>query len=286
LEDRLIKINKIMILKNKVALITGGSGHIGKAISRAFLREGAKVMIATRSIDELLAAKNELSDGSKSVEIYKADVADSADVKNLVEETLKIFGKIDILVNAAGIYGPIGPSLDVDFDKWKQTFEINVFGTFNLMQRVLPIMIKKGGGKIINFSGGGDGPFPRFSAYNSSKVAVVRLTETMAVEIKDYHIDINAIAPGPVNSRFLQQALDAGEEAVGKERYQSLIKQKNEGGVPPEKAADLCVFLASSASDSLTGKFLSAVWDDWKNWDKNKIAEIMQSDKYTLRRVK
>ena len=275
-----------MALKNKVALITGGSGYIGKAISRAFLREGAKVMLIARSVDELLAAKNELSDGFKSVEIYKADVTDSTDVKNLVKKTLKIFGKIDILVNAAGIYGPIGSSLDVDFDKWKQTFEINVFGTFNLMQRVLPIMIKKGRGKIINFSGGGDGPFPRFSAYNSSKAAVVRLTETMAAEVKDYHIDINAIAPGPVNSRFLQQALEAGEEAVGKKRYQALLKQKNEGGVPPEKAANLCVFLASSASDGLTGKFLSAVWDDWKNWDKNKIAQIMKSDKYTLRRVK
>lgn len=275
-----------MILKNKVALITGGSGYIGKAISRAFLREAAKVMLIARSVDELLAAKNELSDGFKSVEIYKADVTDSTDVKNLVKKTLKIFGKIDILVNAAGIYGPIGSSLDVDFDKWKQTFEINVFGTFNLMQRVLPIMIKKGRGKIINFSGGGDGPFPRFSAYNSSKAAVVRLTETMAAEVKDYHIDINAIAPGPVNSRFLQQALEAGEEAVGKKRYQALLKQKNEGGVPPEKAAELCVFLASSASDGLTGKFLSAVWDDWKNWDKNKIAQIMKSDKYTLRRVK
>ena len=275
-----------MILKNKVALITGGSGYIGKAISRAFLREAAKVMLVARSVDELSAAKNELSDGFKSVEIYKADVTDSTDVKNLVKKTLKIFGKIDILVNAAGIYGPIGSSLDVDFDKWKQTFEINVFGTFNLMQRVLPIMIKKGRGKIINFSGGGDGPFPRFSAYNSSKAAVVRLTETMAAEVKDYHIDINAIAPGPVNSRFLQQALEAGEEAVGKKRYQALLKQKNEGGVPPEKAAELCVFLASSASDGLTGKFLSAVWDDWKNWDKNKIAQIMKSDKYTLRRVK
>ena len=275
-----------MILKNKVALITGGSGYIGKAISRAFLREAAKVMLIARSVDELLAAKNELSDGFKSVEIYKADVTDSTDVKNLVKKTLKIFGKIDILVNAAGIYGPIGSSIDVNFDKWKQTFEINVFGTFNLMQRVLPIMIKKGRGKIINFSGGGDGPFPRFSAYNSSKAAVVRLTETMAAEVKDYHIDINAIAPGPVNSRFLQQALEAGEEAVGKKRYQALLKQKNEGGVPPEKAAELCVFLASSASDGLTGKFLSAVWDDWKNWDKNKIAQIMKSDKYTLRRVK
>lgn len=275
-----------MVLKDKIALITGGSGGIGKAISRAFLREGAKVMLVARSVDKLLAVKNELSEDFKGVEIYKADVVRSTDVKNLVKKTLKIFGKIDILVNAAGIYGPIGSSLDVDFDKWKQTFEINVFGTFNLMQRVLPMMIKKRKGKVINFSGGGDGPFPRFSAYNSSKVAVVRLTETMAAEVKDYHVDINAIAPGPVNTRFLQEALEAGEEAVGKERYQALLRQKNEGGVPPEKAAELCVFLASSASDGLTGKFLSVVWDDWKNFDKNKIAQIMKSDKYTLRRIK
>lgn len=279
-----------MILKDKTALITGGSRGIGRAIAEAFLREGAKVMIAARSSEELSRAKEELSNnfsaGGGGVEICATDVSRPADVEDLVQKTLKTFGKVDILVNAAGIYGPIGLSTSVDFEKWKETFAVNVFGTFNLLQKVLPLMIKENKGKVINFSGGGDGPLPRFSAYNSSKVAVVRLTETIAAEVKDYNVDMNAIAPGPVNTKLLHEALAAGEEATGKERYQVLLKQKETGGVPRELTAELCVFLASSVSDGLTGKFLSAQWDDWKSWTREDIKKISQSERFTLRRVK
>jgi 3-oxoacyl-[acyl-carrier protein] reductase len=275
-----------MILKDKTALITGGSRGIGKSVARAFLREGAKVMIAARSREELDAVKNELGKEFDGVAIFRADVSKKEEIDSLVAATVVRFGKIDILINAAGIYGPIGPSHEVDFDKWEEAFAINVFGTFRMIQKALPIMMQAKHGKIINFSGGGDGPLPRFSAYNSSKVAVVRLTETLAAETKDYAIDINAIAPGPVNTKFLDEALRAGEELVGKERYKALLRQKEEGGAPPEKTAELCVFLASSKSDGLSGKLLSAVWDDWQKWDKEKIKTIMQSDVYTLRRTK
>lgn len=272
-----------MVLKGKVALVSGGSRGIGLEVARAFLSNGALVMLAARSLEELKNAKKSLGHG---VEICVADVSRPTDVKNLIEKTVKKFGSINILVNSAGIYGPIGPSEKVDFKKWKKTFEINVFGTFNVMQRVLPIMMKEKGGKIINFSGGGDGPFPRFSAYSASKVAIVRLTETMAAEFKEHKIDINVIAPGAVNTKILEESLAAGEEAVGKEKYGEFLKQKETGGVPPEKAAELCVFLASSASDGLTGKFLSAVWDDWKSWNSSKVKAFMSSNVYTLRRVK
>jgi len=275
-----------MVLKDKVALITGGSRGIGKAVAAAFLKEGSRVMLAARSREELLATKLELSKNFEGVEVFPSDVSKKSEVQNLVKRTLEIFNKIDILVNAAGIYGTIGPSASVDFDKWKEAFEINLFGTFNTIQEVLHFMVKIKKGKIINFSGGGDGPLPNFSAYNSSKTAVGRLTETLAAEVKDYSIDINAIAPGPVNTKFLEDALAAGEEAVGKERYKMLLKQKEEGGAPREKAAELCVFLASDASNGLSGKILSAVWDDWKTWDKKKIEELMKSEVYTLRRVK
>jgi len=275
-----------MVLKDKVALITGGSRGIGKAVAAAFLKEGSRVMLAARSREELLATKLELSKNFERVEVFPSDVSKKSEVQNLVKKTLEIFNKIDILVNAAGIYGTIGPSVSVDFDKWKEAFEINLFGTFNTIQEVLPFMVKIKKGKIVNFSGGGDGPLPNFSAYNSSKTAVVRLTETLAAEVKDYSIDINAIAPGPVNTKFLEDALAAGEEAVGKERYKMLLKQKEEGGAPREKTAELCVFLASDASNGLSGKILSAVWDDWKTWDKKKIEELMKSEVYTLRRVK
>jgi len=272
-------------LNNKIAIITGGSRGIGKEVTRKYLDEGAKVVIAARSQEELEKTKKEFG-SLDMVEIFPMDVSKPDEAKNLVEFTLSKFGAVDILVNAAGIYGPIGSSEKVDAKKWTQTFEVNVFGTFYMMQHVLSVMIKNRNGKIINFSGGGDGPLPRFSAYSASKVSIVRLTETIAEEVKDYNVCINSIAPGAVNTKFLEEALEAGREKIGDERYQKLIDQKNNGGVPPEKAAEICVFLASADSDGLTGKFLSAVWDGWQSWDKDKIKEIMESDIYTLRRKK
>ncbi len=274
------------LLQNKVALITGGSRGIGKAVAAAYLREGAKVMLAARSKEELEATQAEFKKQYAGVEIFALDVSEPREADELIARTTSVLGKVDILVNAAGIYGPIGPSEQVSFADWKRTFEINVFGTFLMIQKIVPIMRESGRGKIINFSGGGDGPMPRFSAYNASKVSIVRLTETLAEEYKGDKVDVNAIAPGPVNTHFLDEALSAGEELTGEERYQALLKQKKEGGVPPEKTADICVFLASSQSDGLTGKFLSVVWDNWREWDREKITELMQSNFYTLRRVK
>lgn len=274
-----------MLLRNKSAVITGGSRGIGKTIAAAYLREGARVLIVAIPEDELRDATKELSSISAEIHSFRADVSSLSDVRVAGGEAKKLFSKVDILVNAAGIYGPIGPSAEVRLGDWIKTYDVNVFGTFRMIQEFLPDMIKEKKGKIINFSGGGDGPFPRFSAYSSSKAAVVRLTETLASECLDYSVDINAITPGPVNTKFLEEALAAGEERVGKERYAAFLKQNKEGGVPPEKAAELCVFLASAASDGLSGKLLSAVWDNWRSWDRSKINEIMKSNIYTLRRV-
>lgn len=273
-----------MILEGKIALITGGSRGIGLAVALSFLKEGAKVMLSARSKDDLERAQSDLKKDFLDVAVFPANVSIYSSVKSLVQQTKKAFGKIDILVNAAGIYGPIGPTSAIDVDLWRKTYEINVFGSFQMIRETLPSMIKNRSGKIINFSGGGDGPLPNFSAYNSSKVAIVRLTETIAAEVRDFGIDINCIAPGPVNTSFLEEALKAGEEKVGKSRYQELLKQKADGGVSPEKSAALSTFLASSTSNGLTGKFLSAVWDDWRKWDKKMIKEISKTDLYTLRR--
>ena len=280
--------NEGMKLKNKTALVTGGSRGIGLAIARAFLREGARVMLAARSEEELNVAHRDLSGefGEARVAICTTDVSRGEDVEKMIAETLRSFSRIDVAVNAAGIYGPIGPSEKADFEAWKRTFEINLFGTFKVFQEVAPHMMKQRKGKIINFSGGGDGPFPRFSAYSASKVSVVRLTETLAAEMKGYGVDVNAIAPGGVNTLFLDQAIAAGEDAVGKEQYVKFLKQREAGGVSPDGAAELCVFLASDASDGLSGRFISAVWDDWRNWDKQKIGEIMASERLVLRRIK
>jgi 3-oxoacyl-[acyl-carrier protein] reductase len=277
-----------MKLKGKKAIITGGGRGIGKIVAESFLSEGAAVMLCARSVGELEATQSELysrSPTGSKIEICPADVSSEKDVDALVKKTQAKLGGIDILVNAAGVYGAIGAVASVDFTKWKETFDTNLFGTFNTIQKVLPIFIANQCGTILNFSGGGDGPFPRFSAYSTSKVAIIRFTETLAQELIEHGITANVIAPGPVNTRILEDALAAGEAIVGRDAYIKLIEQKEKGGVSPMLAAELCVFLASAAGNRLSGKFLSAVWDKWREWDSDKINEIMGSNRLVLRRV-
>lgn len=275
-----------MNLQGKTALITGGGRGIGKSVAELFSRHGAALMLCARSAGELARTRDEIKQEGSSVEIFPADISRTADVNRLIAKMLDTFGKIDILVNAAGIYGAIGPAAGIDFEKWKATFEVNLFGTFSVIQSTLPAMIREGSGRIINFSGGGDGPLPNFSAYSTSKAAVVRLTENLAEELKSYGIAVNAIAPGAVNTKILDDALSAGKELVGSELYGRFLKQKEGGGVSPLKAAELCLFLASNESEGLTGKFVSAIWDDWNQWGEKQIREIMAADRFTVRRKK
>jgi len=274
-----------MILKDRVSIITGGSGGIGKAVAMAFAREGSQLVLTSRTEVELEATKRAIEDVSSTrVEIFRADVSQPKEVKDLVDFTLAKFATINVLVNCAGVQAPIGVVTDIDSEKWIQTININLYGTFLCIKGVLPTMIKNKKGKIINFSGGGAvSPRPRFSAYSVSKAAVVRLTETAAGEVKEYNIDINAVAPGAVNTRLLHEVLAAGKVAGEKELAKS-IKQKREGGVPPERVAELAVFLASSASDGLSGRLISLLWDNWRDIPQ-RLDEIMSSDVYTMRRI-
>lgn len=273
-----------MILKDKVSIITGGGRGIGKAIATAFAREGSSLVLVSRTGEELGSTKKELINLNPRVKTFPADVSNEKDVESLVNFTLENFGTVDILVNCAGIYGPIGPATDVDTKKWLEAININLGGTFMCIKAVLPTMIRNRKGKIINLSGGGAVlPLPRFSAYSASKAAVVRLTETLAKEIEEYDIDINAIAPGAVNTRLLEQVMEAGE-AAGKDFLAKAIKQKEDGGVPPEKVAELATFLASAQSDGLSGRLISLLWDNWREIPRH-LDEIMSSDVYTMRRI-
>jgi 3-oxoacyl-[acyl-carrier protein] reductase len=146
-------------------------------------------------------------------------------------------------------------------------------------------MIKAKKGKIINLSGGGSGgpPTPTISAYVTSKVAVVRFAEVIAEEVKEHNIQVNSIAPGAVNTRLLDQVLAAADK-LDKKFLERSIKQRETGGTPPEKAAQLALFLASDDSNGLTGRLISAVWDDYQNFSK-KLDEINRTQIYTLRRI-
>jgi NAD(P)-dependent dehydrogenase (short-subunit alcohol dehydrogenase family) len=271
-------------LAGKAAIITGAGRGIGRAIALAFAHEGADVLVASRTLSEIA----ETAEGARALGRHalalSVDVSSRDEVERMVAHALEEFGKVDILVNNAGIYGPIGPLVDNNPERWLETIGINLSGSFFCTRAVLPFMIRQQCGKIINLSGGGaTSPLPNFSAYAASKAAIVRLTETLAEEIKGFNIQVNAIAPGGVNTRLTDEVLAAGA-AAGEEMLERTRRQKETGGVPPERTAALAVFLASEESDGLSGRLISAVWDDWENMN-GRIDQIMASDLYTLRRV-
>jgi 3-oxoacyl-[acyl-carrier protein] reductase len=277
-----------MKLEGRSAIVTGGSQGLGRAIAEAYLDEGANVLICARSADTLHKTHDDLAGRAKpgrSIRAVVADVAKPADADRLMSEALALFGRVDILVNNAGVYGPMGAIEEVDWGEWFKSVEINLMGTVLPCRAVLPHFKKQGYGKIINLSGGGaTAPLPRISAYAASKAAVVRFTETIAEELRADHVDVNAIAPGALNTRLLEQVLQSGPEKVGESFYRKSLKQAEDGGTALSKGAELCVFLASSASDGLSGKLLSAVWDPWDELPE-KLPGLNKSDIYTLRRI-
>lgn len=275
------------LLKNRNAIITGANQGLGLAIAHAYLAAGANLVLCARDGIKLKAAAEALQQQAAPGQKVIWDVCDVAvplEVTTLVDTALRELGSVDILVNNAGMQRPIGAFEDVDWNEWVRTIEINLLGPAFFCRSLIPHFKKNGHGKIINLSGGGaTAPLPRISAYAASKAAVVRLTETLAHELKDYHIDINAIAPGALNTRMLNDVLEAGRENAGGQ-YDRALKQQESGGASLENAAALCVFLASEKSDGITGRLISAQWDPWKTLDTRRD-ELAAGDLYTLRRI-
>ncbi len=276
------------ILAGKKAIITGANQGLGFEIAKKYVQAGADVMLCARSATLLDAARAELevmaTPGQKIV-ANVADVASEADVQALVANTLKALGGCHILVNNAGVYGPKGEIESVDWAEWVKTIEINVYGSILMCRALLPHFKAQRYGKVIQLSGGGaTNPLPRISAYAVSKAAIVRFAETLAEEVRGIGIDVNAIAPGALNTRMLDEVLQAGPEKVGQAFYDRSLQQKESGGAPLDKGANLALFLASAASDGITAKLISAVWDDWEHWPDH-LDELSSSDAYTLRRI-
>ena len=277
-----------MKLSSRNAIITGGSQGLGRVIVESFLDEGANVVFCARNESDVRRVEGELMAKLKpgqKLKGFACDVAEPESVARLFEQSMGLLGGLSVLVNNAGIYGPIGPSEDVDFAEWKNAIEINLYGVFHTCRAVMPIFKKQSYGKIINLSGGGaTNPLPRFSAYAASKAAVVRLTETLAEELKDFHVDVNAVAPGALKTRLIDQVMEAGPDKAGTEFFARNKKWAEQGGTPLELGASLCVYLASGQSDGITGKLLSAQWDPWQNLEQFK-ADLAGTDIYTLRRI-
>lgn len=273
-----------MKLKDKVAIITGGSRGIGKAIAESFAREGAKIVILARDRREISATAREIANASGvPVMSFICDVSDAKAVRASIESVGKRFGRIDVLVNCAGIQAPIGAFMETKNEDWERNIAVNLHGAAYAIKAAVPFMKK--GGSIINFSGGGaTGSRPNFSAYAVAKTGIVKLTEILAEELRPKGIRVNAVAPGAVNTAMLTEVLKVGARA-GREELAAAKKRRKEGGVNPEVPASLAVFLASDESAGLTGRLISAPWDSWKSWNEKEIKKIMSTEALTLRRV-
>jgi NAD(P)-dependent dehydrogenase (short-subunit alcohol dehydrogenase family) len=272
--------------RGQVALITGAGRGIGEATAAEFAAQGAQVVLSARTRSELDRVADRIRKAGGSADVFACDVVDPEQVFNLARFTIDRFGRIDILVNAAGVYGPIGLTWEADADHWKKAVEINLYGTFLVCKSVIPNMIAARRGIIINFSGGGaTAPLPRFSAYGVSKAAVVRLTETLAEELREYGIRANAIAPGAIDTRLQDEVLAAGERAGALAQRMKKMRETGEGATPITVPVALAIFLASESAQALTGKLISAPHDCWEEWDKNRIEEIMSQPWFTLRRI-
>jgi NAD(P)-dependent dehydrogenase (short-subunit alcohol dehydrogenase family) len=233
-----------MKLENKVAIVTGGSRGIGRAISLAFANERAKVVVVSRNIkhcDEVVAQINQK--GGDAIRI-QADVSSEKDVTNMVELAKAKYQRIDILVNNAAVNLPYRTVTELTTDEWNWIIGVNLTGIFLCCRAVLPQMIEQKSGKIINFSslGGRIGAAGR-TPYRSSKAAVIMFNSCLAAEVKEHGIDVNTICPGAVDTDMLRD-ITGGE-----------IPRH---AMPSEQIADIAVFLASDESRAITGTAIDA----------------------------
>jgi NAD(P)-dependent dehydrogenase (short-subunit alcohol dehydrogenase family) len=275
-------------LNGRNVLITGGSRGLGRAMVKEFGADGANVLFCSQSEKQLVATCEELKSFFPPPQKLLAQVCDISQEKEIAQLFKRLaaeFGTLYAVINNAGVQGPIGAFDEADWSAWCRTIETNLLGTALVCRHAIPLFKAAGCGKVVNLSGGGAAtPRARFSAYAASKAGVVRLTEILAEELRDFRIDVNAVAPGPLNTRLLDEVIAAGADKAGAQNYAQAVEQRTEGGYPIDDAARLCVYLASPASDGITGKLISAQWDPWSELQQHR--ELLQSsDIYTLRRI-
>lgn len=277
-----------MKLKNRNAIITGASQGLGLEISRHYLSAGANIAICGRDQATLDAAKSDLASSAPADAVIFAqacDVSSEKAVSGFCNEAEAALGPVDILVANAGIYGPMGPTESVPLHEWMRAIEINLYGVLLPCRALIPKFKARGSGRIVVISGGGaTNPMPNISSYAASKAAVVRLVECLALELEPFGIPVNAIAPGALKTRMMDEVLAAGPEKVGEKFFAQNQKWVEEGATPLELGAALAVHLGSEESGRVTGRLLSARWDPWQTLA-DRGEELAASDIYCLRRI-
>lgn len=236
-------------LAGKVALVTGGSRGIGRAIALQFADAGADVIVSSRKLPDLEKVADEIRGMGRRGLAVAAHNAKMDELRNLVEKVKEEFGRIDILVNNAAANPIMCSVLDMEEPPFDIIMNVNIKGYFFLSQAAAKMMVKHGGGVIISISSvGGISPDPGLAAYCMSKAAIIMMTKAMALELGQHNIRVNAIAPGIVKTRF-SQALWSNEEILTAELAKMPLRRISE----PEEIARTALYLASDASNFMTG---------------------------------
>ncbi len=274
------------LLEDRNVLITGASRGLGADLAKAFWSEGAHLILVARSSEKMqdLVASLGPRPGQKILTL-QVDLKSPESSFKIFEETKNNFQRLDVLVNNAGIHGPIGPCWENDWETWKETLLVDLVAPVALCRLFIPLMHGRRRGKIINLSGGGAaGPRPRFTAYATAKTGLVRFSEILAAETKSLGIDINCVAHGAMVTSLLTEIIEAGPERAGSKEYEQALQIIQSKEDQRRRAVALCLFLASTASDGITGKLISAVWDPWDSLPDH-LEDLGETDIYTLRRI-
>jgi len=272
---------------NKHVLITGASRGLGEYLARRFWLDGYNLLVAARSEEALqkLIANLPARNDQRAV-YFGTDLSEVSEVEKLILDVSASTPYLDVLINNAGAQGPMGPLLHNDMGHWRETLQVNLLSPVAITQGLIPLLKKRSRASIINISGGGaTSPRANFSAYASSKAGLVRFSETIAEELKDLGITVNCVAPGAMKTGMLEQVVAAGESVVGTKEF---LGAKNtidgEESVSFERTGDLVLFLCSQIAKGITGKLISAKWDNWEVWP-DYVKFLSSSDAYTLRRI-
>jgi NAD(P)-dependent dehydrogenase (short-subunit alcohol dehydrogenase family) len=251
-----------MELQGKVAVITGAGRGIGRTIALAFAKEGANLVLASRSKEALEETQAMVEDLGCKALVVPTDIRNEDSVYNLAQQTIDSFGRVDVLVNNSGITGPTTPLWNISLVEWEETFAVNVTGVYLCCRAFLPAMIEKRSGNIIMISSmTGKRPLFGRTPYAGSKLALVGIARTLAWEVGPYGIRVNVISPGAVEGERIKRVvreMSASQGISEDEAFRQFTSNSPLGRiVPPEDIAAAAVFLASEKAASITGEDLN-----------------------------
>jgi NAD(P)-dependent dehydrogenase (short-subunit alcohol dehydrogenase family) len=247
-------------LTGQVAIVTGGGRGIGRAISIGLTSAGASVAVVARSEDQITETVGRIVQAGARAVAVPADVSDPEAVERMVREVEQAMGPVDLLVNNAGLAGPIGPTWEVEAEEWWRCLQVNLRGPMLCSRAVLPGMIARGSGRIVNVaSGAGTVAIPYLGAYVTSKTALIRLTEILAAEAAEHGVKVFAVEPGTVRTAMAESVLGSEEGRRWMPWFRDIFEQGRD--VPPDHAARLVIFLASGRADTLSGRYFTVADD-------------------------